>query len=114
MALHDVKEKATTVQLDRERHIKFDLNAFAELEDIYGSLNAVFAALQSGSMKAARTLLWAGLLHEDEALTPPQVGSMVNLDNLESVVDILSDAMTTALPEADAAPVQEEAAPDPT
>ena len=80
--LRDVKPVIVSLALDKERTLKFDLNAFAELEDVYGSMEQAFAAMQSVSMKAARTLLWAGLLHEDESLTPRKVGAMVTLDKL--------------------------------
>ena len=113
MALRDVKEIAIPLSLDKPRTVKFDLNAFAELEDKYGSMEKAFSAMQSGSIKAARTLLWAGLLHEDETLTERQVGGMVTLENLGTVMDILSAALTEALPQ-DAVPVQEGAPADPT
>jgi hypothetical protein len=38
----DVRAKLIPIQLDKERHLKFDLNAFAELEDIYGDINTAF------------------------------------------------------------------------
>lgn len=115
MALKDVREIAVSVELDKPRTILFDLNAFAELEDVYGSMENTFAAMQAGSMKAARTMLWAGLLHEDENLTPRQVGRLVTMDNMESVLDAISRALLDAMPE-DAADeqAQEAAKADPT
>ena len=39
--------------------------------------------MQQGSVKATRTLLWAGLLHEDEnLLTERQLGAMISLTNV--------------------------------
>lgn len=99
MSLQDVRTKATTVVLDQERHLLFDLNAFAELEDRFGSMSNAFTAMQSGSLKAARALLWAGLLHEDESLTERQVGSMVTLDNIGIVMDVIADALASAMPQ---------------
>ena len=113
MALRDVKEIAIPLSLDKPRTVKFDLNAFAELEDKYGSMEKAFSAMQSGSIKAARSLLWAGLLHEDETLTERQVGGMVTLENLGAVMAILSAALTEALPQ-DAVPTQEGTPADPT
>ena len=114
MALKDVKTVAVPMELDKTRHLVFDLNAFAELEDKYGSMEKVFAAMQTGSMKAARTLLWAGLLHEDETLTEKQVGSMVAMDNLQTIMDAISTALLDAMPEDTAAPAPEDAPADPT
>lgn len=114
MALKDVKTVAVPLTLDKPRSLVFDLNAFAELEDVYGSMEKAFAAMQSGSMKAARTLLWAGLLHEDKRLTQRQVGGMVTLDNLEAVMGSISQALLEAMPGGDAAAAPEAEPADPT
>ena len=103
MALHDVKPVTVSLTLDIERTLKYDLNAFAEIEEVYGSMQQAFAAMQAGSMKAARTLLWAGLLHEDEKLTPRKVGALVTLDNMNPVMDAISEALLEAMPEDDTA-----------
>ncbi len=114
MALRDVKEMAVSLVLDKPRTIKFDLNAFAVLEDKYGSMEKAFQAMQSGSIKAARTLLWAGLLHEDENLTERQAGGMVTLARMEEVMDSVTKALTEAMPQEDVTPVREDSQPDPT
>lgn len=113
MALRDVKEIAVPLQLDRPRTLKFDLNAFSELEEKYGNMEKAFSAMQGGSMKAARTLLWAGLLHEDATLTERQVGGMVTLENLETVMDSISKALMEAMPQDEASQVQEAVPTDP-
>ena len=113
MALRDVKEIAVPIELDKPRNILFDLNAFSELEEIYGSMDAAFKAMQTGSMKAARTLLWAGLLHEDESLTVKQVGAMVTMPTLESVMDSISKALLDAMPEGETAQQEDEPPADP-
>jgi len=101
MALKDIREIAVPIELDRPRGLKFDLNAFAELEDKFGSMDAAFQAMQKGSLKAARTLLWAGLLHEDETLTERQVGRMVTLANMSGIMDNITSALTAAMPDGD-------------
>ncbi len=62
MALHDIREVRIPIELDKPRTLLFDLNAFAELEDKFGSLDQAFQKMQAGSVKATRTLLLAGLL----------------------------------------------------
>lgn len=113
MALRDVKEISVPLQLDQPRTLKFDLNAFSELEEKYGSMEKAFNAMQGGSMKAARTLLWAGLLHEDDKLTERHVGGMVTLENLETVMDSISKALMEAMPQEEAGQVQEAVPADP-
>ena len=101
MALKDIREITVPIELDRPRGLKFDLNAFAELEDKFGSMDAAFHAMQKGSLKAARTLLWAGLLHEDETLTERKVGGLVTLANLSGIMDSITSALTAAMPDGD-------------
>ncbi len=113
MSLHDIKSMVVPLALDKPRTIKFDLNAFAELEEKYGSMEKAFSAMQSGSIKAARTLLWAGLLHEDESLTERKVGGLVTLENLSTVMDSITVALTEAIPQEEGA-IQESTPADPT
>lgn len=114
MALRDVRPTSVTLNLDKPRSLVFDLNAFAALEDVYGSMDAAFKAMQAGSMKAARTLLWAGLLHGDETLTERQVGGLVTMENMSAVMDGVSAALMEAMP-GDVDEAAPEAAPaDPT
>ena len=97
--LRDIRTKLIPIQLDKERHLKFDLNAFAELEDIYGDINNAFEAMQKGSIKAIRAMLWAGLVHEDKTLTIEQVGSMIDMSNINDVISAISKAISEALPQ---------------
>jgi hypothetical protein len=99
MSVKDVKVKKIPVQLDKERHLVFDLNAFCEIEDKFGSITEAFKALENVSMKAIRTLLWAGLLHEDESLTEKEVGKMIDIANISELAKAVTEAMNTALPE---------------
>ena len=63
-------------------------------------------------MKATRTLLWAGLLHEDESLTERKVGAMISLTNVETIMEQITRALTAALPE-DTEQTENAVAPDP-
>lgn len=96
--LGDVKEKVYTVILDKERHIKFDLNSFVELEEKFGDIDKAFEAMAKGTMKSIRTMLWAGLVHEDEKLTERQAAALVNFDNLDEVMDKIRLATGASLP----------------
>lgn len=95
----DLKPSKVLVRLDRERELRFDLNALVELEAKFGSLNALFG--QEMTMGRLRTLLWAGLLHEDETLTERQVGAMMDLSRLQEYAEAVAKAITNALPAPD-------------
>jgi len=103
MSLHDIREVAVPLMLDHPRTLRFDLNAFAILEERFGNMEAAFHEMQRGSMKAARTLLWAGLLHEDESLTERQVGALVTLGNIAEVMTRITEALNEATPQGDGA-----------
>lgn len=99
--VRDIRAKLIPMQLDKERHLKFDLNAFAELEELYGDINTAFEEMQKGSIKAIRAMLWCGLIHEDKTLTLEQVGEMVHLGNINEVMNAITQAISEAMPKVD-------------
>lgn len=98
--VRDVKSKEVKLTLNDgvERTLKFDLNAMAELEDEYGSVDAAFEMLDKNSIKAVRFILWAGLMHEDPSLTLKQVGSLIDVQYLQELMGSLGEAFQADLP----------------
>lgn len=107
----NLKTPLTTIELGgKERTIKFDLNAYAELELKYGSVEKAMDALQTGSVSALRNILWAGLIHSEAvfdivtgdvisyAITPYQVGSWIEPSDMQEVSTSLSEAIIATLP----------------
>ena len=105
--INDVKMKEAKITLNDgvERTLRYDLNAMAELEDRYGSVDAAFEALDSNSIKAVRCVLWAGLLYAEPELTEKQVGSLIDIASLKTLMKDVGDALQADLPEqGDASP----------
>lgn len=100
MSIADVRAKLVPIQLDKERHLKYDFNAFCEIEERLGSVDAAFDILQNFSIKGMRTLLWAGLIHEDDSLTEREVGAMVGFSGVEHLAKLITEALVGAMPEA--------------
>ena len=98
--VREIKTRVKSITLSDgvERQIKFDLNAMAELEDKYGSVEAAFNALEKNSIKAIRSVLWAGLLHSDPTLTEQQVGSLIDLDSMGDIMEQLGESLTDSMP----------------
>ena len=98
--IRDAKPRIKTITLNDgvEREIKFTLNAMAELEDKYGSIEAAFNELDKGSIKAARFIMWAGLSHCDESLTEQQVGNLIDMDCLNDIFESISGALGEDMP----------------
>lgn len=97
----DVKPKKRFVDLGDgvEREVTFSLNAMAELEDKYGSVDAAFNKVKSGSVAAVRFLLWTIMYDNDESLTERQVGAMIRLDNIGEIMYTLMEALESQMPE---------------
>ena len=102
----DVKSKAVKITLTDgvERTIKFTLNAMAELEDRYGSVEEAFKQLDNNSIKAVRCILWAGLIHEDPDLTEQQVGNLIDIQYMQELMASLNDAFDSDMPVAEKLP----------
>jgi hypothetical protein len=98
-SLRKVKPEKVILDLDKKRTIVYDLNAFAELEEQFGTIEEAMTALQSGKLKALIAILWAGLVHEDETLTPKKVGSLIGLHDMKAVADALTKAIGSSLPD---------------
>jgi ATP-dependent protease HslVU (ClpYQ) ATPase subunit len=101
MLAGDIKQKGIEIELDKTRHLIFDLNALCELEEKYGTMDNAMQELYKGSMKAVRYMLYLALQNEDEALTEKSVGKLINLNNIDNVSKALSTAMGVSLPEND-------------
>lgn len=63
------------ITFDKPRTLKFDLRAIKDLEANMGGipLGTVVQQLMSVGVTAITTALWAGLKHEDKALSPSLV-----------------------------------------
>lgn len=88
------------VVLDKERVLKLDLNAMAAFEEATGK-SLMDGSFQSSNMsiRDVRAMLWACLIHEDDALTEKQVGSWVDMTNMLEVASKLNEAFEVAIPE---------------
>ena len=96
---------------DKTRTIKYDLNAFAELELRFGSVQKAMDDLQSGSMKSVRIILWAGLIHEEAIvdefsgeptgykITPYQVGGWVDPTRMQEISEKIGQAVSGGIPD---------------
>ena len=63
----------TEITLDKPRRLRFDLAAFKDLEAAMGGvpLGTIYRQIQQFGLTAISLALWAGLKHEDRALTRP-------------------------------------------
>lgn len=104
-----VKNTKRTVDLGDgvEREVILSLNAMADLEEKYGSIEAAFAKVQEGSVAAIRYLLWCILVPDgDEDLTEKEVGKLIRIDNLSEIMGNLMDVFEEQMPDGSTGPNQ--------
>ena len=94
----DIKRKPITLELDKPRVLRYTLNAFAEMEERYGSVQEALNMVEKNNMKAIIFMLWCGLMHEDELLTERQVGNMIDITELQDISDKMGLAMQGDMP----------------
>jgi len=92
------------INLDKLRHLRFDINAMAVFEEITG-LNLLKPSVQKQladdiSVSQFRAFLYACLVHEDETLTLKQVGGFINNANMQEIAEKIIMAQSVAAPEA--------------
>lgn len=106
----DVKPKKRTVDLGDgvEREVVLSLNAMAELEDKYGSIDSAFEKIKQGSIATIRFLLWCVLVPDgDTDLTEREIGRLIKLDNIQEIMSSVMDALEEQMPPSTDSPNQE-------
>lgn len=99
--LADVRRKKVSIVLSDgvERELKFTLNSMAEIEDKYGSAEEIFEQLEEKkSFKALRCLLWAGMIHQSPDITEIEVGNLIDMANIDSLMVQVAGALNGDLP----------------
>lgn len=94
--LHDVrpaKRHKVILSDGVERELRFTLNAMADLEEKFGSVDDAFAAMEKGSIKAIRFVLWTALASSDETLTERQVGNLIDMSNIGELSASMQEAV---------------------
>lgn len=106
----DVKPKKRTVDLGDgvEREVVLSLNAMAELEDKYGSIDNAFEKIKKGSIATIRFLLWCVLVPDgDTDLTEREIGRLIKLDNIQEIMTSVMDALEEQMPPSADSPNQQ-------
>lgn len=97
------RPRLTKLTLDgKDYKFGYNLNAFAEIEETHGSIAELITRMEQGSIKAVRSMIWAGLLcNGEEAPSEWEVGEMLHLSDMSELVKSIQESLTNALPEAD-------------
>ena len=101
MKASELKNKGIKFMLgDKEHELKFNMNTFCEIEEIYGDLNKFFDDLQDMKIKAIRALIYATVKVDNEDATLKSVGDKLSIQDLERLGSAINEALSMAMPEA--------------
>lgn len=101
---HDLRHepKEVEIELDKKRTLRFDLNAYSELDLEYEDKNRTYHQIEKDVLRARpyaiKAFLWAGLLHEEPELTLQDVGRMVSDKDIGYVLDKIYTAILDDYP----------------
>lgn len=85
------EKKIVTLELDKERHLWFNLNALITVEKETG---VKLSELSDGmGLDVLRAMLFAGLKWEDKDLTLEYVGELIDFENMQEIMDKLGVAL---------------------
>ena len=95
-----MKDKGVKILLDKERTLKFDLNALCILQDEFENLDEAFKGLGKKDFKVIRKLIYAVLAHEeDDSFNEKKAGSLVTIQNITEVAEALAEALSDSMPD---------------
>ena len=84
------------IQLDKMRNFRYGMRALNLIEK---KLKKPIAQIdmEAMTMEDAAVMIWAGLQHEDESLTPEKVMDLVDeFSNIQTVMKAMGEALTEA------------------
>lgn len=89
-------KKGVIIKLDKERTLRYGINALARIEDSIGK-PIMGLDLEHLGMKELLAIVHAGLYHEDKTLTIEQVGDLIDdYSDINEVAEKLGEALTLA------------------
>ena len=89
-----------TIHLDKERQLKLTLRGMVAYEEQTGKSLLNGFGMKTMSMKEVAVLMWACLIHEDKELTYDAFLDIVDMGNIESLSDAISECIAESFPDA--------------
>ncbi|MDT0149978.1 hypothetical protein Q9R38_25905 [Priestia aryabhattai] len=78
---------------EKEYTLRYDLNALVELEEKLGVPLSEMGKIQI-TIKNVRSMLWAGVIHQEPEITEREIGSYVDMENMEEVQTAITGAFS--------------------
>ena len=100
MKAKDLKNKGVPIKLGANTYeLKFNMNTFCELEEVYDDINQAFEDLQKMKIKAMRALIYSAVKTQNASITLLEVGELLGISELEDISKALNEALADAMPE---------------
>ncbi|GAB0170550.1 tail assembly chaperone [Lysinibacillus sp. CTST325] len=98
-----MKDEGVKITLGNKKfEVRFDLNALCNLQDKFGDFTKAFDGLEKQDFKKIRSLLHVGLANgENINITEADVGALIDMKNITTVTDALTQAFGDAMPSTD-------------
>ena len=94
-------KKGVIYKLDKERTLRYGVNALARIEESIGK-PIMGLDLEHLGIKELLAIVHAGLYHEDKSLTVEQVGNLIDdYSDITEVAEKLGEALTLAFGKGD-------------
>lgn len=89
-------KQGVIIELDKPRTLRYGMNALIKIEELTAK-NLAKLDLDNISIKDLRTIVYAGLFHEDKSLTPEKCADLIDeYSDIGTVAEKLGEAMTLA------------------
>lgn len=89
-------KQSVTIILDKPRSLRYGMNALVRIEELLGK-PITKLDFENISINDLRTIMYAGLYHEDKTLTPESVGDLIDeYSDISLAAEKLGEAMTAA------------------
>lgn len=94
----ELKNKGIKINIENKAYeLKFYMNTFCELEEVYGDINQAFDDLQNRKIKAIRALIYSAIKAENDSVKLKEVGKMLTLSDMERLGTALNEALGMAM-----------------
>jgi hypothetical protein len=90
--------KVTTVNLDKERHLKLTLRGINEFNQITG-VDILTADIQDFTPREMMALIWACLMWEDKELKPDSIPLIIENIDATELMNLLLECIINSMPE---------------
>ena len=89
----------TLIELDKTRNMRLNMRALSMVEKKLG-ITVANLNMDKMSMEAVATIIWAGLMHEDNTLTVEKVMDLIDeFSNVKTAMNKMMEAFSEAFPE---------------